>query len=66
MDKATELLIKLMKAMWCKHLNGNFKHHFAHGMWVCDECNEPEYTPGISPPVIKEIKAHLDGINGKE
>ncbi|KKN52414.1 hypothetical protein LCGC14_0612680 [marine sediment metagenome] len=65
MDKATELLIKLMKTMKCDHLNGNFKHHDAHGMYVCDECDDAVTTP-ISPPVIKEIKAHLDGINGKE
>ena len=29
-------------------------------MFAMSECNEPELTPGISIPVIKEIKAYLD------
>ena len=61
MDKATELLIKLMRTMRCEHLDmKGVTHHCAYGMYVCDVCNQPELTSGISNPVIKEIKADLD------
>ncbi|HEA67793.1 hypothetical protein LCGC14_1966450 [marine sediment metagenome] len=65
MDKATELLIKLMRTMRCKHLDMGGKHHFFHGMYVCDVCDEPDYTPGISAPVIKEVKAYLETVRSR-
>ena len=61
-DKATELLMKLLRTMRCKHLDMGGKHHFFHGMYVCDVCDEPDYTPGISAPVIKEVKAYLETV----